>query len=453
MKRLMKASILFGLLLMLVISPLSPYVFASGNSLNKSFQEAAGRYQVPVDVLKAIAYTETRMMDHQGKPSQVNGYGIMHLVENEKVHTLQTAHRLTKIPVDQLKGETSKNILGGAAVLAHIAKSKNNGRIPRVISDWYPVVADYAGYNDLQTRKLFADEVFKFLQTGETIERNQEIIRIQKHTVKLNNSENSRSASFTTTATPDYPSARWVPASSSNYSVRDSRTINYIVIHVTQGSYSGSISWFQNPQAQTSAHYVIRSSDGQVTQMVQNKDIAWHAGNWDYNTKSIGIEHEGYVSDPAWFTDTMYRSSANLTKWLGQKYNIPLDRSHIIGHNQVPGATHTDPGTHWDWSYYMELVNGGQSTIWKGPYTVQTDSGLPLNVRSQPSTSATIVDQVADGGKVYMSCYKKGTTVTGKYGTSDVWDYVKTPNGKYGYISDTYIYTGSDNPVVPLCTQ
>lgn len=435
-----------------MISPLSSYVFASENSLNKSFQVAAKRYQVPVDVLKAIAYTETRMMDHQGQPSQVNGFGIMHLVENEKVHTLQIAHRLTKIPVDQLKVETSKNILGGAAVLANIAKSKNNGKIPRDISDWYSIVADYAGYSDLQTRKLFADEVFKFLKSGVTIERNQEIIRIEKHSVKLNNSEYKRSTSFTTTATPDYPSALWVPASSSNYSVRDSRTINYIVIHVTQGSYSGSISWFQNPQAQTSAHYVIRSSDGQVTQMVQNKDIAWHAGNWDYNTKSIGIEHEGYVSDPSWFTDTMYRSSANLTKWLGQKYNIPLDRTHIIGHNQVPGATHTDPGTYWDWSYYMQLVNG-QSSTWKGPYTVQTDSGLPVNVRSTPSTSATIVDQVASGGQVYMSCYKKGTTVTGKYGTSDIWDYVKTPNGKYGYLSDTYIYTGSDNPVVPLCSQ
>lgn len=176
----------------------------------------------------------------------------------------------------------------------------------------------------------------------------------------------------------EYPQARWIPASSQNYSVRSSRTIDTIIIHVTQGSYSGAISWFQNPSANVSAHYVIRSSDGEITQMVKHKDIAWHAGNWDYNTRSIGIEHEGYVNDPTWFTDTMYRSSAQLVKWLGQTYGIPMDRSHILGHNEVPGATHTDPGPHWDWSYYMQLIQGPP----KGTeYTVRTDNGLPVNVR------------------------------------------------------------------------
>ena len=37
-------------------------------------------------------------------------------------------------------------------------------------------------------------------------------------------------------------------------------------------------------------------------------DIAWHAGNWTYNTRSIGIEHEGYVGESGWFTDAMYRA-------------------------------------------------------------------------------------------------------------------------------------------------
>src|SRR5690606_13612290 len=112
-------------------------------------------------------------------------------------------------------------------------------------------------------------------------------------------------------ATADYPAARWVPASSSNYTVAnresDGNSIDYVIIHTTQGSYSGTISWFQNPSSKVSAHYVIRSSDGEITQMVQNKDIAWHAGNWNYNVHSIGIEHEGYVSDPARYTDAMYR--------------------------------------------------------------------------------------------------------------------------------------------------
>ena len=67
----------------------------------------------------------------------------------------------------------------------------------------------------------------------------------------------------------EYPEALWVGANSSNYSTgRSGETIQYVIIHVMQGSYAGSISWFQNPAARSSAHYMLRSSDGEITQMV-----------------------------------------------------------------------------------------------------------------------------------------------------------------------------------------
>ncbi|MFC7439944.1 N-acetylmuramoyl-L-alanine amidase [Laceyella putida] len=161
--------------------------------------------------------------------------------------------------------------------------------------------------------------------------------------------------------TPDYPRAHWIPAANSNYTEadreRDGNKIQYIIIHTTQGSYNGTINWFQNSSAKVSSHYIVRSRDGEITQMVQNKDIAWHAGNRDYNVHSIGIEHEGYVSDPDWYTDAMYRASAKLTRWLCDRYGIPKTRKHIIGHDQVPSSDHTDPGKHWDWKTYMRLVN------------------------------------------------------------------------------------------------
>ncbi len=101
---------------------------------------------------------------------------------------------------------------------------------------------------------------------------------------------------------------------------------------------------------------MIRSSDGEVTQTVRDADTAWHARSG--NPYSIGIEHEGWVDEPAWFTDAMYRSSAALTSHLADRYGIPKDREHILGHVEVPGNDHTDPGPHWDWDYYMELVGG-----------------------------------------------------------------------------------------------
>lgn len=157
----------------------------------------------------------------------------------------------------------------------------------------------------------------------------------------------------------DYGSALYNPTSC-NYTT-DSRgvgDINYIVIHTTQGSYSGAISWFHNCSAQVSAHYVIRASDGEITQVVDESDTGWHAGNWTYNQESVGIEHEGWVSDPAWVTSAMESASAALSANILADLNIPADRNHVIGHNEVPGATHTDPGVYWDWAGYMALVTG-----------------------------------------------------------------------------------------------
>ena len=56
-----------------------------------------------------------------------------------------------------------------------------------------------------------------------------------------------------------------------------SSAITTVVIHVTQGSYAGTVSWFQNPSAGVSAHYVVKSSNGEVTQMVREGDTAYHA--------------------------------------------------------------------------------------------------------------------------------------------------------------------------------
>ena len=158
----------------------------------------------------------------------------------------------------------------------------------------------------------------------------------------------------------DYPYAEWQPATKSNYTVSDrpgAYPVDYVVIHVTQETYADTLAIFQNPQKQVSAHYVVRSADGHVAQCVREADIGWHAGNWDYNTRSIGIEHEGWVDQPAYFTDALYEESARLTAAICTTYGIPKDRAHIIGHYEVPGSDHSDPGPNWDWTRYLRLVN------------------------------------------------------------------------------------------------
>ncbi len=143
----------------------------------------------------------------------------------------------------------------------------------------------------------------------------------------------------------------------------DGLDVRFVVIHDTEVSYDGTIAIFQNPFAYVSAHYVTRSYDGQVTQMVATKNVAWQAGNWWVNSHSVGIENEGFALDPSSFTDELYHSLARLTRYTAERYGIPLDREHIIGHDQVPGPTdyfqtrmHWDPGTFFDWAHFMALL-------------------------------------------------------------------------------------------------
>jgi N-acetyl-anhydromuramyl-L-alanine amidase AmpD len=170
------------------------------------------------------------------------------------------------------------------------------------------------------------------------------------------------------TSIPDYPLATWVSASSSNYTVANRAhdyTIDMIVIHDIEGSYGSAIKVFQDPGRKGSAHYVI-SYKGQITQMVAEHNIAWHAGNWDYNTRAIGIEHEGFAWTPGLYTAAEYKASAQLTASICSRWAVQLDRTHVIGHNQVPDPNnpslfggsdhHTDPGPYWNWTYYIALA-------------------------------------------------------------------------------------------------
>lgn len=153
-----------------------------------------------------------------------------------------------------------------------------------------------------------------------------------------------------------YPGMSWLPAAASNYDVgRRGNPVSFIVIHDTELNYVSTLRAFQNPSSRRSAHYVI-SGNGDVTQMVPESDTAWHAGNYAYNLRAIGIEHElDRVTNP-FYTEVEYRASAALVCAIASRYGIQIDRSHIIGHSEVPLATHTDPGPTWDWPHYMWLL-------------------------------------------------------------------------------------------------
>lgn len=145
---------------------------------------------------------------------------------------------------------------------------------------------------------------------------------------------------------------------------RTARTIQGIVIHDTEGSFASSIRTLQNPRVDGSAHFVV-SRTGEIVQLVPVTDVAWQAGDHWWNLHAIGIEHVGHARYGG-YTDAEYRASAELVAYLAHRWGIPLDRSHVIGHDEVPDPNHpgrfggvdhhTDPGPRWRWAHYMALV-------------------------------------------------------------------------------------------------
>jgi uncharacterized protein YraI len=90
------------------------------------------------------------------------------------------------------------------------------------------------------------------------------------------------------------------------------------------------------------------------------------------------------------------------------------------------------------------VVGGGIADAAAGTVTT---AGSALTERAAPTTSAAATGSVANGATVTISCQTYAQKVTGHFGTSQVWDQLSDGS----YVSDTYIYTGSDGTVAPLC--
>lgn len=134
--------------------------------------------------------------------------------------------------------------------------------------------------------------------------------------------------------------------------------ITTIVIHwFGVGTLDSANSRFQNNTAsnRASAHYGI--SDNTIYQWVKEEEVAWHAGVYAVNQRSIGIEHDATTTKNA--SEKTYQTSGQLVADICKRNNIPLNRTHIIGHNEV-SATQC-PGT-LDIDKIISLAKGGNMT-------------------------------------------------------------------------------------------
>ncbi|MFD9001007.1 hypothetical protein ACFV0T_08565 [Streptomyces sp. NPDC059582] len=93
------------------------------------------------------------------------------------------------------------------------------------------------------------------------------------------------------------------------------------------------------------------------------------------------------------------------------------------------------------------LMVVGSATVASADLRYYTTSDVRLNVRSGPGTSYNITRTLPGSSKVVIYCQMPGTTVTGTYGTTNIWDNIS--NGEF--VSDAYVNTGSDGYVASRC--
>lgn len=394
----------------------------------EAFEAAADEYSVPSEVLLGVSYMQSRWNDHDGAVSVSGGYGPMHLtdpeaaadsahehhgsvdprgdsrrpmsqlpeegspVDGEQSATLAKAAKLTGEDEKSLREDPAANIRGGAALLADYFADYGDEADADDPFAWYEAVARYSGTEQAASGAQFADFVYEVIETGAEENTDGGTVTLEATPGSVD-SANLEASGFKKkrpgrTDCPRRLKCEWIPApyeqygeTAADYGNHDKAKrdkdidIDYIVVHATETSYTNTLELVQNPEY-VSWQYSMRSFDGHVAQHLKPKDIGWQAGNWSMNMRSIGIEHEGVSAEGSWFTEAMYKSSAKLVKHLAKRYDIPLDREHIIGHDNVPGTApenvkgmHWDPGPYWDWEHYFELMDAK-------PKAGDKDSGL-----------------------------------------------------------------------------
>lgn len=155
-----------------------------------------------------------------------------------------------------------------------------------------------------------------------------------------------------------------------NQSSRNGAAITHLVWHATAGPYSPSIEWLCNPDADASAHLVLREDGAEATQLVHLEAKAWHAyPTW--NAFSVGIEHASHGAGFA--TAEQMARSQRAFSWLCLRLGIPpvfgLHRPKgIVRHRDlgISGGNHSDGPTDAVW--FHEYLPGIQAELARGEF-------------------------------------------------------------------------------------
>lgn len=176
----------------------------------------------------------------------------------------------------------------------------------------------------------------------------------------------------------------------------------YVVIHIAEGSYEGTISWQKNPDSGNSSHFVVRE-DGHIAQV---NDTANRSGaQIDGNPYSIAIENAGFSSSG--LTAAQIDANARIMAKAHQVYGIPLQLTGKVG---VRGLGHhsmgAESGANWGHSQCPgSIIKSQKQAILNKAIAII--NGPPL--AAIPPSEAAMIFQVTNVPAGTLDCV--GTTL------------------------------------------
>lgn len=180
--------------------------------------------------------------------------------------------------------------------------------------------------------------------------------------------------------------ALWVP--SPNFDTRSTGAkIKHLILHYTgMESANAARERLCDEAAKVSSHYLI-DENGSITQMVLEKDRAWHAGvsMWagdsDINSTSLGVEihntgHEFELED---YPEVQMAALIDLCRDILTRHNIAPH--NILAHSDIAPSRKQDPGEKFPWEKLFESGIGHwvePAPVVGGRFVQEGDEGEPV---------------------------------------------------------------------------
>ena len=339
----------------------------------KYIDDAAAEFRVPAIILKAAAQVQSNWA--QTGPSFYGSYGMMGLIESDYNKQITLAASLTNSNIEDIKNEAKANIRAAAALLAYYQKGKPTSAN---LADWFEATRDLTGLSNEEMKTSLATSFYNVIKNGsKTVSLWREIIQIDAQPITIPEYKNApektnRSVQNVTGTSTDYPTAINRLTTCNYGSGRNGYNIDYYFVHyMATGTYAGAISWFSDCTRTTglsSAHYAIRNSDGEISQVVRESDRAYAqgvTGQPQWNGAGVSTEHEVLATNLAmWDSEPMLVAAANLAIDVCNRNNIPRVRRGVNGDRGIYGhsdvkATDCPNLTAARWTNLLSRIAGG----------------------------------------------------------------------------------------------